>query len=248
MIGILDYGCGNLRSLENALEALGLESRRVARAAELKGVNRLILPGVGHFGHAMTQLRERNLDSAVTTFATSGRPLLGICLGMQLLFEGSEEAPGIDGLALLPGRFGRFSSDAKAPAKKHSRRWQRLKEDAESSRTTRIFSLRSPFPHSPLRLFFSRRLPQRQTVAAPLKVPHMGWSTVDLGDRAGTAYFVHSYFLPQWQAAPPQMLGLSDYGRPFVSAFRSGNLAGCQFHPEKSGAWGLELLKEMLAW
>lgn len=194
MIGILDYGCGNLRSLENALTFLGLESRRVATPEAISGMDRLIQPGVGHFGHAMTQLRSRNLEASVKAFAASGRPLLGICLGMQLLFEGSDEAPEVPGLALLPGRFEPFTDPA-------------------------------------------------------LKVPHMGWSAVDFGDRQGTAYFVHTYFLPTWdEAVPSQMLGLAQYGRPLVAAFRSGNLAGCQFHPEKSGSWGLELLKELVTW
>ncbi len=194
MIGILDYGCGNLRSLENALEALGLESRRVASTEAIGAVDRLIQPGVGHFGHAMTQLRQCNLEGAVRDFVASERPILGICLGMQLLFEGSEEAPEVPGLGLLPGRFEAFADPA-------------------------------------------------------LKVPHMGWSTVDFGDRTGAAYFVHSYFLPAWpESIPCQDLGFAQYGRPFVAGFRSGNLAGCQFHPEKSGAWGLGLLKEMLTW
>ncbi len=224
MIGILEYGCGNLRSLENALEALGLEGRRVATPEAIDAADRLILPGVGHFGHAMSQLRNRDLESAVKAFAASGRPLLGICLGMQVLFEGSDEAPNVPGLGLLPGRFEPFTDPA-------------------------------------------------------LKVPHMGWSSVDFADRAllpglrpgntwgskgghrerseqavpplqnGTAYFVHSYFLPQWpDNTPRQCLGLARYGRPFVAAFRSGNLAGCQFHPEKSGPWGLVLLKEMTTW
>ena len=194
MIGILDYGCGNLRSLENALEALGLENRRVATAEAIEAVDRLILPGVGHFGHAMTHLRQRDLEDALKGFVASGYPLLGICLGMQLLFEGSAEAPEMPGLRLLPGRFEAFADPA-------------------------------------------------------LKVPHMGWSSVDFGGRTGAAYFVHSYFLPAWpESTPCENLGLAQYGRPFVAAFRSGNLAGCQFHPEKSGAWGLGLLKEMLTW
>lgn len=194
MIGILDYGCGNLRSLENALDFLGMESCRVATPQAIAGVDQLIQPGVGHFGHAMTQLHTRGLEDSVRAFATSGKPLLGICLGMQILFEGSAEAPGVPGLGLLAGRFEPFTDPS-------------------------------------------------------LKVPHMGWSTVEFSDRTGTAYFVHSYFLPPWsEATPTQLLGLTHYGRPFVAAFRRGNLAGCQFHPEKSGTWGLGLLKEMLKW
>jgi len=194
MIGILDYGFGNLRSLENALNFLGLENCRVTTATELDAMDRLIQPGVGHFGYAMNQLRKRALEDSVKAFAASGRPLLGICLGMQLMFEGSAEAPDLPGLGLLKGRFEPFADPT-------------------------------------------------------LKVPHMGWSTVDFGDLAGTAYFVHTYFLPTWNSnTPQQRLGIANYCRPFVAAFRSNNLAGCQFHPEKSGKWGLELLKEMLTW
>ena len=112
MIGLLEYGCGNLRSLENALEAVDLPSRRVGDPGGLAGVDRLILPGVGHFGHAVGNLRARGLEGAVRAFAARGGPLLGICLGMQLLFEGSDEAPGVEGLGLLAGRFRSFEDPA----------------------------------------------------------------------------------------------------------------------------------------
>jgi imidazole glycerol-phosphate synthase len=198
VIGLLDYGCGNLGSLENALAFLGLPCRRVAEPAGLAAVDRLILPGVGHFGHAMARLGTSGLEGPLRAWAGGGRPLLGICLGMQLLFEGSEEAPGLAGLGLLPGRFTAFTDPA-------------------------------------------------------LKVPHMGWSPVAFGGGSpspldGTAYFVHSYRLPAWVGPPPERLGLARYGGPFVAAFQAGNLAGCQFHPEKSGDWGLACLGEALAW
>lgn len=109
MIGILEYGCGNLASLENALEVLGFAHQRVGTPKALTACDRLILPGVGHFGHAMSNLRERGLEAALKAW---DRPLLGICLGMQLLFEGSEEAPEAAGLGLLPGRFTRFTDPA----------------------------------------------------------------------------------------------------------------------------------------
>lgn len=194
MIGIVDYGCGNLRSLENALETLRFPFKRVRNANEILSLEQLILPGVGHFGHAMTQLRSRGLEDAIKSRASSGLPILGICLGMQLLFESSEEAPNTPGLAFLKGRF-------------------------------------QAFP---------------KTV---LKVPHMGWSTVDFGENRGTGYFVHSYRLPDWvDERPTDVLGITQYSGPFVAAFRSGNLAGFQFHPEKSGSWGLGLLMEALTW
>jgi len=194
VIGIVDYGCGNLRSLENALEAMGLASCRVADAAGIATADRIILPGVGNFGHAGRLLAERRLDAPLRERAAQRLPILGICLGMQLLFEGSGEAPDVPGLGLLRGRCERFAVPG-------------------------------------------------------LKVPHMGWSAVDLGDRSLAAYFVHSYFVPAWPGdRPAQALGLAVYGRPFLAAFRSGPLAGFQFHPEKSGAQGLALLKEALQW
>lgn len=106
MIGIVEYGCGNLASLENALEVLGFAHQRVGTPRAMATCDRLILPGVGHYGHAMTQLRQRGLEPALQAW---DRPLLGICLGMQLLFEGSTEAPSIPGLGLLPGTFLAFT-------------------------------------------------------------------------------------------------------------------------------------------
>jgi len=194
MIGIVDYGCGNLRSLENALEALCLDSRRVSAPADILAADRLILPGVGNFGHAGAALAQRGLGDALKERALAGSPLLGICLGMQLLFQGSEEAPEVPGLGLLEGR-------------------------------CRVFE------------------------GPGLKVPHMGWSAVEFGDRSLAAYFVHSYYVPRWpEGAGAQVLGIGSYGRPFLAAFRSGALSGFQFHPEKSGTQGLALLKESLQW
>lgn len=195
MIGILDYGCGNLGSLAHALAFLGLEGRLVSEPGEVEAVDRLILPGVGHFGHAVASLAASGLAGPLRARVAAGGPLLGICLGMQLLFEGSLEAPEAPGLGFLPGRFEAFEDPA-------------------------------------------------------LKVPHMGWSPVAFGGAVpdGTAYFVHSYRLRAWSGPGPDLLGLAAYGGPFVAAFRQGHLAGCQFHPEKSGDWGLAFLREALSW
>ena len=194
MISIVEYGCGNLKSLENALDYLGLAFRRAGTPGEVRDADRLILPGVGHFGHAAGELAGRGLDGPLKERAALGGPILGICLGMQLLFQGSEEAPDSPGLGLLEGRCRLFADPV-------------------------------------------------------LKVPHMGWSTVAFEDRSLAAYFVHSYFVPRWPSAVPcQSLGTAEYGGPFLAAFRSGALAGFQFHPEKSGTQGLALLKEALTW
>ncbi len=189
LVGIVEYGCGNLASLENALDTLGVRHQRVGTPEALAACDRLILPGVGHYGHAMTQLRARSLEAPLKAW---NRPLLGICLGMQLLFEGSTEAPGISGLGLLSGTFLAFTDP-------------------------------------------------------DLKVPHMGWSALDFQGRTTPVYFVHSYRLPRWEGHRAD-LGFGTYGDPFVACFRSGRLCGFQFHPEKSGREGLELLKEALQW
>jgi imidazole glycerol phosphate synthase glutamine amidotransferase subunit len=193
MIGIMDYGCGNLASIENALAVIGLPSRRVAQAGDILGLEQLILPGVGHFGHAAACLDQAGLRGILREYAAAGGRLLGICLGMQLLFEGSDEAEEAEGLKLIKGRSRAFQDPA-------------------------------------------------------LKVPHMGWNQVDFsnGPRA-EAYFVHSYYVPAWNGpGAADWLGMCFYGERFLAAFRYGNLAGCQFHPEKSGQWGLKFLKEVL--
>jgi len=110
MIGIVDYGAGNLRSLEHALAALGWSSRRVSRPGALRRCSRLVLPGVGHFGAAAAMLRSSGLATALRAWVSSNRPLLGICLGLQLLFEASDEAPGAAGLGVWPGRCLSFDS------------------------------------------------------------------------------------------------------------------------------------------
>ena len=109
MIGVIDYGAGNLCSVRNALAALGARSETVGSKSGIEAADALILPGVGEFGSAMKELSSRGLCAAIKSAAEAGVPLLGICLGMQMLFEESEESPGVRGLALLPGRSARFS-------------------------------------------------------------------------------------------------------------------------------------------
>lgn len=111
MIGIVDFGLGNLRSLHKALEHLGAACELTGDPARLAAAERLILPGDGHFGDTMRELRERGLDTMLTDFAASGRPLLGICIGMQIMMESSEEAPGVAGLGLFEGTVRRFQSE-----------------------------------------------------------------------------------------------------------------------------------------
>ena len=111
MIAVIDYGAGNLKSVKNALDHLGAANMRASTAKEILLADAVILPGVGEFGTAMAELERRGIKEAVIEAANGGRPLLGICLGMQLLFEAGEESPGAKGLGILPGRVPRFPAE-----------------------------------------------------------------------------------------------------------------------------------------
>lgn len=115
MIAVVDYGAGNLRSVCNALEVLGQEYRLASTPSEIDGADAILLPGVGHFGQMMSALAERQLGARLVSEAEAGTPLLGICLGMQALFDSSEEAPGVRGLGLLPGAVRRFVDVPQVP-------------------------------------------------------------------------------------------------------------------------------------
>lgn len=193
-IAVLDYGMGNLRSVARAIEHVGGTPEVTDDARTALGADGLVVPGVGHFGACMRNLRERGLDAVVTGFAASGRPTFGVCVGMQILFEGSEEDPAY-GLGLFAGA--------------------------------------------------SRRLP------AGVKVPHMGWNTVEwtrphpfIRDVPPDArfYFVHSFAPDPDEAA----VGVTEHGRPFAAAVARGNVFATQFHPERSGEAGLQLYESFV--
>lgn len=195
---IVDYGMGNLHSVQKAVAAMGAEPVLSQCAQEIADAPRLILPGVGAFGDAMAELKRLQLVAPIRQAAQGGTPLLGICLGMQLLFRGSEEGGWHDGLNLLPGRITRMR-------------------------------------------------------AAGNKVPHMGWNDVENRDDVLLAnlpaqfsvYFVHSFCAQDAEA--PFVSGVTTYGTPFACAVRRANVCGTQFHPEKSGANGLQILRNFLA-
>jgi glutamine amidotransferase len=190
MITIVDYGAGNLNSVQKALQYLGLPNQVSADVAEVASARALILPGVGAFGAAARSLA--GLRKVVRSAIASGRPFLGICLGLQLLLASSQEDDQAAGLGIIPGQVIRF--------------------------------------------------------APGLKVPHMGWNTVTYGQESrlfagipsGTYfYFVHSYY-----ALPAaETIGRTQYGVEFASAISFGNCHAVQFHPEKSGRAGLQLLR-----
>ena len=192
MTALVDYGAGNLTSVRNAFAALGAETTVTRSPAVIAASDRVVFPGVGAAWSAMENLKSSGLAKAVRDAALSGRPFLGICLGMQILFSRSEEDGGVDCLGVFDGSVRRFPS------------------------------------------------------ASGFKVPEIGWNTVD-GLRDGTApefYFVHSYYAE----VVPETVGVSEYaGVRFTAMARRGRLWACQFHPEKSGRVGLDLLRSWLA-
>lgn len=199
MLAVIDYGAGNLRSVLHALTYLGVESMRVIRSPhELRGADKIILPGVGAFGAGMQKLREQNLIQPIKDAVRAGVPYLGICLGMQFLFEYSDEMGQHEGLGLLPGSVTRFPD------------------------------------------------------MTGYKVPHMGWNVIRQtrpsslidGLDNGYAYFVHSYYcLPK---NPADLILQVDYGILAAAGVQRDNIAGVQFHPEKSQRTGLRLLANFL--
>ena len=198
MIGIIDYGVGNLFSLRSSFRAIGEEAFVSGDPAALAKADRLILPGVGAFGDAAAKLRESGLDRFVKEQAAAGKPLMGICLGMQMLFEKSFEYGEHEGLGLLKGQV----------------------------------------------------VPMEGVLPKELKIPHIGWNALTFQQpecplfryiREGDhVYFVHSYYAEGCEAS---LAATAEYGAVLTAAVAQGNVYGCQFHPEKSGTVGLNILK-----
>lgn len=194
MIAIIDYGMGNLRSVQKALALLGYASTITEQPEQVMAADGVILPGVGAYADAMLNLRERGMDRVIKDMVAANRPFLGICLGMQLLFSWSEENGGADGLGIIPGRV------LKLPAGR--------------------------------------------------KIPHMGWNDWEVtrsnpftaGVEPGSdVYFVHSYYVEPDDKGV--VLTRTEYTNWFPSIIGQGSLYATQFHPEKSGRVGLQLLK-----
>ena len=200
-IAIIDYGIGNLRSAEKAFQHLGFDAHLVSDPASLASAKKVVLPGVGAFGECMSNLESHGFVAPLRDAVTSGKPLLGICVGLQMLFEGSEESPGVKGLGLLKGRVRKFAG------------------------------------------------PQFEGGSA-LKVPQIGWNSLEVagnqplfrGLTAGShVYFVHSFYAEATD--PADVLAWSEYGFRFCAAAGRGNIAGVQFHPEKSQNTGLQIIR-----
>ncbi len=197
MLAIIDYGVGNLFSLQCSLRKIGVEAIVTKNPDEIKSADRIILPGVGAFGDASRKLRESGLVELITEEAKSGKPFLGICLGMQLLFEKGYEYGEHEGLGFLKGNVVALEGE----------------------------------------------------INPNLQIPHMGWNALDFKqdsplfkyiNNGDFVYFVHSYYATDCEDS---VIATSEYGIPVTAAVGKGNIFGCQFHPEKSGEVGLNILK-----
>jgi len=195
MIAIFDYGAGNLRSVQNTLEALGWEYTLVRDAAGLRAASKIILPGVGHFGQMMRALDRLDVRRILRDRMSAGVPFLGICLGLQALFETSEEAPDVTGLGVYSGSVRRFSIGARVP----HMGWNELQVRRESKLI--------------------------RNLAAPPFV-----------------YFAHSYYVPENERAA----ATCTYEVPYTAVLECANVYGVQFHPEKSGPVGLQIVRNFL--
>lgn len=235
MIALIDYGIGNLRSVEKALQAAGELQTPIQISSEpavILAADKVVLPGVGAFGDGMAGLRERRLVEVVLEVARRGTPLLGICVGMQLLFEVGEEMGEHGGLGLLPGRVRRFDlSPGPSP-----RMWRG--EDA----TPGSRGENPPLP--PL---------AKGGGGEALKIPQTGWNQLQVErpsplldgfPPASYAYFNHSYYCDAAEAG--DVLASTWYGLRYASAVGRGRVYGVQFHPEKSQAVGLLLLRNFI--
>lgn len=196
IIAVIDYGAGNLQSVVKAFRYIGCDTVITADPKQLAGADAAVLPGVGAFGDSMKCLENSGMVAPTMNFIRSGKPFLGICLGLQLLFEESEESPGVRGLGVLPGKI--------------------------------------------------YKIPD----ASGLKIPHIGWNSLNLKEKNGLfsgmeenpyVYFVHSYYVKSDDRS--LVTATADYGIEMDVSVRKGNLFATQFHPEKSGAAGLQMLR-----
>lgn len=197
MIAIIDYGVGNLFSLVSSLDSIGVDAVVTDDKAVIGAADKLILPGVGAFGDARKKLSESGMDTVLLEEARKGKPILGICLGMQMLFEKSYEYGTHTGLGLLSGE---------------------------------VVSMEGVVP-------------------ADYKIPHIGWNALKFKkdnplfrfiDDGDFVYFVHSYYVKN---CDDSLLATTEYGAELTAAVAKDNVYGCQFHPEKSGSVGLNILR-----
>lgn len=199
MVAIIDYDAGNIKSVEKAMQLLGQDVAVTRDRETILGADKVILPGVGSFGDAMGKIRQYNLEEVIHQVVERKIPFLGICLGLQLLFERSEETPGVEGLGILKGEI--------------------------------------------------LRIPEQEG----LKVPHMGWNSLELQNNGrlfrgivqeAYVYFVHSYYL---KASDESIVtAAAEYGTRIHASVEQGQVFACQFHPEKSSDVGIQILKNFV--
>ena len=199
MVSIIDYDAGNIKSVEKAVKSLGEEVVITRDKDVILSSEKVILPGVGAFGDAMGKLKDYNLVQTIYDVVEKNTPFLGICLGLQLLFENSDETPGVAGLGILKGDI------IKIPVKEG------------------------------------------------MKIPHMGWNSLNIKEGATLfqgieenpyVYFVHSYYLKAKNEN--EVAATTEYGVEIHASVEKDNVFACQFHPEKSGGVGLQILKNFL--
>ena len=202
MIAIVDYGVGNLFSLCSSFKAIGAEVTVTSDPDVIRNADKIILPGVGAFGDAIRKLNDTGLDKIIIEEAKKGKKLMGICLGMQLLFEKSYEYGEYNGLGLLKGSV----------------------------------------------------VPMENKIPTELKIPHIGWNGLHFCKthplfkyikEEDHVYFVHSYYAENCEDS---LLATAEYGRELTAAVVKDNVAGMQFHPEKSGNVGLNILRAFCEW
>jgi glutamine amidotransferase len=250
MIAVVDLGIGNLRSVEKALHKLGYPAEITSHPPTVAKAPAIILPGVGAFGRAMAALDRAGLAIAIAKAIEDGKPFMGICLGLQLLFEVSEEFGEVEGLGILKGRVTRFTGPKFAnPAPEVSGLPKVHMARPIPGKAGRVKAMTPAW--DPVPADFGKPKPTKAevTVAGKLKVPHIGWNSIHITNlhpvlagvpEGSMFYFVHSY-----TAAPAEddvIRATTDYGGEFVSAVGRRNLFACQFHPEKSGKVGLRML------
>ncbi|MFA6329361.1 MAG: imidazole glycerol phosphate synthase subunit HisH [Candidatus Micrarchaeia archaeon] len=234
---IVDYGAGNISSVRNALDRLGARSRLSASPSEILAAERIIFPGVGSFGYMMERLRKKGLDEAIVGAIAKGTPFLGICLGLQALFESSEESPGVAGLGVFKGKVIRFSK-GKVPQVG----WNRIiPVVAEGKNGNGEYGTKDGKCGDNTNAGKGAGCPKDGKGGDCSE----GGKNMQPGlIKEGYAYFVNSYFVV------PDDLGIvaatTDYYGDFASAVRKGNVTAVQFHPERSGEFGLDLLRRWL--
>ena len=197
MIAVVDYGVGNLFSLCSSLERIGADAVVTSNAETIRKADKIILPGVGAFADAAKKLRDSGLDKVILEQAAQGKEIMGICLGMQMLFEKSYEFGEHTGLGLLKGSV----------------------------------------------------IGMEGTIPAELKIPHIGWNALHFCKESkllryikegDCVYFVHSFYA---DGCDDSLIASAEYGAELTAAVEKDNIFGCQFHPEKSGTVGLEILR-----